>query len=125
LSVLVQDLLLSLHGLPVLHANVASVICGNATTVDYDAQNDEASASGDLDETDDKLDLAISLDSEELDDDKQKKQGNDPGSVVDVFCSLPVMDLRPSQHETSVKLVWRHSRCCKQPRSRMVAQSTN
>jgi hypothetical protein len=96
---------LSVRSIPVLHANVASVICGNTTAVDDDAENDETSASGDLDETDDKLDLAITLDSEELDDDKQEEQGNDPGSVVDVFCSLPVVDLQRSQHETSVKLL--------------------
>ena len=88
-----------------MRANVASVICGNASTVDDDSQDDEASASADLDETDDEFDLAISLHSEELDDDKQKKQGNDPSSVVNVFCSLPVMNLQPSQHENTMKRV--------------------
>ena len=54
---LVQNLLLSLHGLPVLRANVASVIRWNAANVDDDSKDDEASASADLDETDDEFDL--------------------------------------------------------------------
>jgi hypothetical protein len=48
---------LSLHGLPVLRANVASVIRWNAANVDDDSKDDEASASADLDETDDEFDL--------------------------------------------------------------------
>ena len=89
-------------GLPVFRTNVAPGVCWDASTVDDDSKDDESCASQDLDDTNDELDLfwsvgcavwaiqgdsylAISLHSEELNDNKQEEQRNDPGGVVDIF----------------------------------------
>lgn len=73
--------------LPVFCANVASVIGGNATAVDDDSENHETKTGGDLNDTDNEFDLAVSLDTEELDDNQQDEQRNNPGRVVDAFRS--------------------------------------
>lgn len=82
---------------PVSHADVSSVIRGYAANVDNDSEDDEAGTGDDLDEADDELDLAVSPDAEDLDDDQQDKQRNDPSGVADSLRSGPVVNLRYCQ----------------------------
>lgn len=70
---------------PVSHADVPSVVRGYTANVDDDSKDDEAGTGDDLDKADDELDLAVSPDAEDLDDDQQDKQRNDPSGVADSF----------------------------------------
>jgi hypothetical protein len=69
--------------LPVLEADVALV--ANTTTVDDNTKDDETNTGADLDDGENKLDLTISSDTEELDTNKSDKEDRDPDSHVDIF----------------------------------------
>lgn len=96
-----------LRGMPVLHANVSSVlhvssgsgnragwwvlwggkgvpgVSGNTTTVDDDAGEDEADDSNDLDRAEDELDFTVATDTKDVDEDNDDEEDGDPHAVAD------------------------------------------
>lgn len=71
-----------------MSANVATVVRWDATTVDNDAENDEPSASDDLDQGQDKFHLTISADSKDLDTAQEDQEYRDPHTDVNVVAPI-------------------------------------
>lgn len=93
--------------IPVFRPNVASRVAGDATTVDDDAEEHEAEACDDLEQTQGELDLfplarpvrelgqthlAITPHAKDLDSHESAQQRDDPGAIVDTLRSRPVVD---------------------------------
>ena len=66
--------------------DITSIVTGNASDVDNDSEDDETTACKDLDDRQGTFDLAISSDTEALDDDKEDEEDCHPNCHVDV-CS--------------------------------------
>lgn len=102
----------SVGRMPVSSANVTSVVSRNTTTVDDDSENHETDTSDDLHHTEYEFDLAVTLDTKDLDEGKSKEQGNDPGDIGDAFRTLPVVDdLADVRLKLLVNISSRYSRC--------------
>lgn len=69
--------------MPVTGSNITSFIRWNAATIDNDSQEDEANNGYDLDRTEYEFNLAISSDTENIDQDDQDKEDCDPHTDVD------------------------------------------
>lgn len=73
--------------LPECASNVSTI--GATTTVQDDAQNDEADDSKDLDNGEDELGLSITFDTKQVDRNDENKEDGHPGVVVDCsFCPV-------------------------------------
>ena len=68
---------------PVVSANVASAVGGNATTVNDNTQDDETDDCGNLDQAKNEFDLAITTDTEEIDNHDADQEDCDPNTDVD------------------------------------------
>jgi len=77
---------------PELGADVATVVSRDATAVDNDGEDDEPDAGGDLDDREDKLDLTVSADAEDLDDRERYQEDGDPDADIDLGASLPIVN---------------------------------
>lgn len=77
---------------PVSCTNIATVVGWNTTTVDDNTKNHEAYAGGNLDHTDDELDLTIAPHTEILDTNQSEQERGDPSGVVDALGAWPIVD---------------------------------
>lgn len=64
--------------LPVSEADVSSVIAGDTADIDDDGEDDEATASCDLDAREDEFDFTITSDTEDLDPNEEDQEDSDP-----------------------------------------------
>lgn len=62
------------------------------SSVDDDAQDDEAGTRNDLDHANDELDFAVASNTEILDRNQGEQQRADPSSIIDAFRAWPVVD---------------------------------
>jgi hypothetical protein len=62
------------------------------SSVDDDAQDDEAGTRNDLDHTDNELDFAIASDTKILDRNQGEQEWANPSSIVNAFRAWPVVD---------------------------------
>lgn len=69
--------------MPVFGSNIATLIRGHTATVDNDGQDEEATNSDDLDNSEDKLDFSVTSNTEDVDEHDQDQEDGDPHSDVD------------------------------------------
>lgn len=62
---------------------ITSVVRWNAAAVDNDAQDDKSNNSNDLDQAENEFDLAISSDTENVDQNDQHEEDRDPHPDID------------------------------------------
>ena len=78
--------------MPVLAANIATVIGRNAAAIDDDGEDDEACTGDDLDDGEDEFNFSIATNAEDLDDDERNEEDGNPYPLVDVASACPVLE---------------------------------
>lgn len=78
--------------LPVFTTNVTSVVGWDTTAVDDDTSNDETNDSKDLHDTENELDLTVTLDTKEVDGNDQNKEDGNPDSDINLLIWIPELD---------------------------------
>lgn len=84
--------------MPIASTNVL-IVTRNTANIDNDAENDEANHREDLDRREDKLGLAKSTDTEEVDGDDGDEKDGDPHRRVDTVAALPELHREGSGHD--------------------------
>ena len=77
---------------PVATTDVSTIIRWYTATIDNNGEDDKSCAADDLDDGENEFNLAIASNTENLDDDKSNEEDSDPDGLINVACSLPIIE---------------------------------